>query len=784
MKRVSIRIIPVLALFLHFLAAQGQGTGTIRGFVHNENSGEPIMYTNVVVQGEGVGAPTDEKGYYSIQDVPEGTHTIMVTRLGYDTATARLTVKSGEVVTKKLYISEQAKQTSTVEVSGKRQERQDNVKMSVERVKPEAIESMPSVGGSADLAQYLQVLPGVVFTGDQGGQLYIRGGSPVQNKVLLDGMVVHKPFHSIGLFSVFDTKLIRDAEVYTGGFGAEYGGRISSIMDITTRDGDKENYKGCVSFNPFLAKTHVEGPISRPEERGDSWSSFILSAKHSYLPQTSQVLYSQFPTIGSRGLPYGFTDLYGKMSFNGSSGSKADLFGFRHQDVVDHPDLPKLEWSTVGAGGSFTIVPGSSPMLIDGEFAYSRYGVSMSERRSSSGQSVTQRSDTIQNFQFSLGFKYLLDKDHVKYGLDIMGNSTLFQFSNFAGRNISQDDNNTQIGGYISYKMKRGKWVLEPSFRAQFYASLPEFSPEPRLGIKYNITDKLRAKAAAGLYSQNLIGTSSQQDVVNLFNGFLTAPDNIQEEFVQKDGTTREVTHALQKATHYILGMEYDIVSGLHVELEGYYKDFLQLTKINHNKVFPDEPAYSDRPPELREDFIVQEGEAMGLDLSGKYRSERLRIRAVYSLMKVTRWDGIQSYAPVFDRRHSVNLLGTYRFGSNKQWEISGRWNYGSGFPFTRNQGYYERFDLQNSEHFNYQNGNGDLGIVYEDINQGRLPPYHRLDLSIKRKWKFDELRKLEVGLSVTNAYDRRNIFYIDRITRERSDQLPVLPSLSMELCF
>ena len=784
MKRSSA---PVLLLFLFFIssvAAIAQNTGTIRGFVKNEKSGEPIMYTNVLVQGEGMGAPTDEKGYYSIQDVPTGTHTIMVTRLGYDTATARLTVESGDVITKKLFISEEAKQTSTVEIRGKRQERQDNVKMSVERVKPEAIESMPSVGGSADLAQYLQVLPGVVFTGDQGGQLYIRGGSPVQNKVLLDGMVVHKPFHSIGLFSVFDTKLIRDAEVYTGGFGAEYGGRISSIMDITTKDGDKESFKGCVSFNPFLAKTHVEGPIKRPEERGDSWSSFILSAKHSYLPQSSQLLYSPLPTIGSRGLPYGFTDLYGKVSFNGSSGSNADLFGFRHHDLVDHPDLPKLEWTTSGGGGSFTIVPGSSPMLINGEFAYSQYGVSMSERSSNAGKAVSERTDTIRNFQFSLGFKYLFDKDHVKYGLDIMGNSTSFEFSNFAGRRISQDDNNTQIGGYVSYKMKRGNWVLEPSFRAQFYASLPEFSPEPRLGIKYNITDKLRAKGAAGLYSQNLIGTSSQQDVVNLFNGFLTAPDDLQEEFIQKNGATREVSHALQKATHYILGMEYDIIRGLHVELEGYFKDFLQLTKINHNKIFPDEPQYSGRSAELRKDFIVQEGEAMGVDLSAKYRSERVRIRAVYSLMKVTRWDGIQEYAPVFDRRHSVNLLGTYRLGENKQWEISGRWNFGSGFPFTRNQGYYERFGLQENDPSQYKKGNGELGIIYEDINQGRLPTYHRLDLSVKRKWEFDKLRKFEVGLSVTNAYDRRNIFYIDRVTRERSDQLPVLPSLSMELCF
>ncbi len=778
----------LLPAFFFFLSAHSQeGSGTIRGFVYNKRTDEPIIYTNVRIQGTGMGAPTDEKGYFAINDVPAGTHTIQVTRMGFDTATATVKLDQGEVVTKKLFINKRRKQTRAVEIYGRKQERQENVEMSQERVEPEAIESMPSVGGSADLAQYLQVLPGVVFTGDQGGSLYIRGGSPIQNKVLLDGMVVHKPFHSIGLFSVFDTKIIQNADVYTGGFGAEYGGRISSIMDITTRDGDKEEYKGNISVDPFLGRAHVEGPISKPEEQGDSWSSFILSAKHSYLPSSSQALYTDLPTIGNEGLPYGFNDLYGKVSFNGASGSQADLFGFRHFDQVDHPDLPAIEWTTYGGGGSFTVVPGSVSLLMNGEFAYSQYEVSMMNRNDDgggSGESSSDRTSAIQNFQFNLGFKYLYDRDHIKYGLDIMGNSTDFAFTNFANQRIRQEQNNTQVAGYLSYKMKRGNLVLEPGFRAQYYASIPEFSPEPRLGVKYNITDDFRLKGATGIYSQNLIGTSSQQDVVNIFNGFLTAPENLQKNFTQKNGKTRTVDHPLQKAAHYILGMEYDIKRGFFVELEGYFKDFLQLTKINHNKIFPDEPAYSDKPAELREDFIVQTGEAYGADLMVKYRTDRIRARAVYSIMKVTRWDGIREYAPVFDRRHSLNILGSYHFGKDKQWQVNARWNFGTGFPFTRNQAYYERFDLQDGKHFNYQKGNGDLGIVYEDINQGRLPPYHRLDLSIKHTWEFDKLRELIVGFSVTNAYDRRNIFYVDRITRERTDQLPILPSISAELSF
>jgi outer membrane receptor protein involved in Fe transport len=120
--------------------------------------------------------------------------------------------------------------------------------MSVQKITPKEIDKLPSIGGEPDIAQYMQVLPGVVFTGDQGGQLYIRGGSPVQNKVMMDGMIVYNPFHSIGLFSVFDTDIIRNADIYTGGFGAQYGGRISSIMDVTTIDGNQNEFEGNASI--------------------------------------------------------------------------------------------------------------------------------------------------------------------------------------------------------------------------------------------------------------------------------------------------------------------------------------------------------------------------------------------------------------------------------------------------------------------------------------------------------------------------------------------------------
>ena len=255
------RNLVLIALFLAFGLVGFSQTGSIRGFVYDDSNGEPVIFTNVYLKGTSYGASTDVNGYYAITQVPPGNYTLTVTYLGYDTISFPIALKENKIITKRLSLKRSSIKLDIVEVSAEKQEAQTEIQTSVIKITPKQIKQIPTVGGEPDLAQYLQVLPGVVFTGDQGGQLYIRGGSPVQNKVLLDGMVIYNPFHSIGLFSVFDADIIRNADVYTGGFNSEYGGRISSIMDITTRDGNKKRVAGKVSANPFASNTNLNTPI-------------------------------------------------------------------------------------------------------------------------------------------------------------------------------------------------------------------------------------------------------------------------------------------------------------------------------------------------------------------------------------------------------------------------------------------------------------------------------------------------------------------------------------------
>jgi len=321
------------------------------------------------------------------------------------------------------------------------------------------------------LAQYLQVLPGVIFSGDQGGQLYIRGGPPVQNKVLLDGMVVYNPFHSIGLFSVFDVDILKNVEVYTGGFGAEYGGRISSIMDITTRDGNKNRISGKIDASTFGAKLLLEGPIARAKTDEGTSTSFILSVKNSYLEQSSKVFYNY---IDKNGLPYNYLDIYGKISINAANGSKINFYGFDFSDQVKYKILQDYNWNAFGGGMNFVVIPGKSPVLLEGNLAYSNYKVNLTETDKS------PRTSSIAGFNAGFHFTYFFGKNSLKYGVEISGFKTVFDFFNPVNLKIDLTQNTTDPSLYAKFKWNIGKFVIEPGLRLQYYASLSEISLEPR----------------------------------------------------------------------------------------------------------------------------------------------------------------------------------------------------------------------------------------------------------------------------------------------------------------
>ena len=770
-----------LLLFTTQILAQNK---IIRGFIYDQSNGEPLAYEKVkllrIDSSTVAGAITDLNGFFQIPKLDDNKYLIKVDNFKYEEEIINIdltTKRSIYDVKFELKILESVQEFNEVKVSAESKTKRTKIEISKLKISKEGLERIPSYGAENDIVGAFSVTPGVITTGDQGGQLYVRGGTPIQNKILLDGMTIYNPFHSIGFFSIFETELIKNVDIYTGGFESKYGGRISSIMDITYRDGNRKKFSGKASASPFLGKLVLEGPLGK--NRGDSprAGSYIFSAKKSLLDITSQSLY---PNINEgNGLPFNFTDLYGKVTFSGDGGSKFSAFGFSNRDSVNY-SVADLNWNAGGGGINFLLVPSGSPIFIRGHVNGSNFTTTFTESE------VEPRTSSIGGFDLGFDFSYFLKNEgEINYGFNLNGFNTKYTTFNEVGRKIDDENFTTEIGSYFNYRGVFNRWVIQTGIRAQVYASLNTVSLEPRLAAKYNATESIRFKFSGGRFSQNFTSASSDKDIVNLFNGLLSAPTNVQDQFVNEFGNTRQVNNGLQYAWHAIAGVEVDLGENITVNLEGYYKYFSQLSNINPNKLYEDIATFEMIDDVFKKDFIIESGQSLGADLLIKYTKNRLFLWGVYSYGYNLRWDGFNEYFPVFDRRHNINLVGSYIFGKKKDLDFNVRWNLGSGLPFTPTAGFYQ------SENFSggvtsdpITNNSNTVSTLLGTFNSQRLPYYHRLDVTLKKKFKFKNKTIMEVVLSVTNAYNRNNIFYVNRVTNEEIYQFPLLPSFGMSYKF
>jgi hypothetical protein len=569
---------------------------------------------------------------------------------------------------------------------------------------------------------------------------------------------------------------VKNVDVYTGGFDAKYGGRISSIMDISYRDGAKNKFGGKVSVSPFLAKLVLEGPIGSTK-KGLSNNSYVFSAKHSLLDYTSKSLYTS--VNDGNGLPFNFTDLYGKLTFGSKGGSKASVFGFHNRDSVNY-GVADLNWVASGGGLNFMLIPTSSSMLIKGHVNGSSYSTTFAEA------AQQPRESSINGFDLGFDFTYFLkNESELNYGFNFSGFNTNFKTTNEVKRVIEIAEHSSEIGLYMSYRLIKNRWVIQPSVRSQVYSAIGEITFEPRIAAKYNATEKLRLKLSGGRFTQNFTSASSDKDIVNLFNGILTAPQNVQSTFVTQFQQQQDLNNGLQKAWHAIIGAEYDLGKDLMLNVEAYYKYFDKLSNINQNKIYDDVAEFSQIDDVFKKNFIIEDGVTYGLDVLLKYSKNRIFLWGVYSYGNSQRWDGFNFYNPVFDRRHNINIVGTYLFGKKKDLELSIRWNLGSGLPYTPTAGYYqgENFNGGVTTNINTSNPNN-ISLSMGDFNSQRLPYYHRLDITVKKQFTFKNKSILEMIGSITNAYNRNNIFYVNRITGNEIYQFPFLPSLGISYKF
>ena len=363
----------------------------------------------------------------------------------------------------------------------------------------------------------------------------------------------------------------------------------------------------------------------------------------------------------------------------------------------------------------------------------------------------------INDFIMRMDFNYVYDsKDEMSGGFKISEVQSKLQLENFRGQTNDIGSHGTNISAYLRYKMLRYS-TFGADFGTRVNATRlagggPAYFLEPRLSLTYRIVPELALKASWGIYMQDLITISDENEVVTIFEPWLITPIYLNPS----------------SAIHYISGIEYTPSQSLSFNLEGYYKVLQNLAIINDRKYFPNDP-----------DFVIGQGESYGLEFQSRFMQQPFNFSASYSLAYAFNEVSGVRYAPRYDSRHTVNLSCEYDFGSG--WTASVMWTYSSGLPFTQIAGYYDRLTIDDL----YTGGNFldsyNPFILLSEKNLGRLPDYHRLDLSLSKKIQIGKL-KLYFDISALNVYNRKNLFYFKRDTGERVDMLPFLPTATVKV--
>ena len=560
---------------------------------------------------------------------------------------------------------------------------------------------------------------------------------------MIDGITIYNPFHALGMFSVIDPDMINTIEFYKGGFSAEYGGRLSSVMQINTKDGNKNNFSAKASGSLLSGKVLLEGPI--PD------GSFIITARKSY----SNDIIKKF--LNDETIPLDFYDFSFKLNYSNPDfipGSKFLINGFSSSDNILHSD-PRIEdykWSNNVFGFKWFQV-GDSPLFYDLGISVSDFHGQVMPKLSSARATDNQVNDA----GIQMNFTYMFDnKDEIGLGFHIKQIKTTLFLENSNGIPVDLGGQAANIVFYAKYKlMQLDFFGLDAGVRANLttLSRNPQASMwEPRTSFTLRITPQISLKGAVGIYQQEMITVSDENEVINIFEPWIISPSYL----------------VPSKAVHYILGLDTQPLEHLNFTVEGYYKKVSNLPLLNENKVLDSDP-----------DFVAGTGESYGLELFTRVNPSPINFTASYTLAYAYKeLDGLLYY-PRYDIRQTFNTALEIDLG--KGWSTSAVWTYNSGLPFTQLIGYYDKYYFQD---IFASWDNLDPRMPYSILaiqNLGRLPDYHRLDYTLSKKLKIDDVT-IDMDFSIINVYNRKNIFYFKRDTGERVNMLPFLPTATVKV--
>lgn len=744
MKNLNLALFTIL--FWTFSPALFAQSGNVLRLIITEDSGQPIVSANVLLyEGDeedyvnyGV---TSRDGFVEFRNLADGRYRIRVSYLGFETVEEFFEVSNDAVRIERIRMNEAVGTLQELEVIGEGGVRTGQV--GVTRIRGGDLSRLPSASLEGDLMVYIQTMPGVITTGDQGGELYIRGGTPAQNLVLVDGIPLVKPFHISNLFSAFPERAVNDVSVMAGGFDNRYMGSTSAVVDVNLRAASLNSTSASGSFSPYLSTLFFETPLK------ENKSSLFVSGRHSTIRQFSGYL-------GTREQDIQFYDLIARYTLQADefmcsvsaliTGDEGKINPGRNLD---------LSWSNKGFG----IRCFGFDATFNNPFEIS---LGFSEFTNSEGTNlITERFASVKQGYVRLGLQENLLNLHVDYGINILFQGYGAEFNErFSVYDDGFDRKLAVIQLYAKTKWELSQWfVVEPGIGSQVTTQYG-LTFEPRIRLQYNPFKNNRTELsfATGFYSQVMEGITDPRDAGSTFTIYNPIRDG----------------EPMPGAFHSILSFRNRLGNYWTANFEAYYK--------NHKNT--PVPRWTQRAA-IETETVLADGKTFGLDVRLEYSRGPLFWFLGYGLGKVEytaagedlgSWlsGAVLSYHPGHDQRHKFNTFGTYTF---KGFTASASWEFGSGLPYTQIFGTDLRMNVP------YDNPIQDPGIAYGYFAQPyseRLPVYHRLDVSLKRYWDITAGFRVGTEIGAINLYDRANIFYLDVVSYEVVNQMGFLPYISV----
>ena len=743
----------ILILLITFSISGFAATVTLSGYLKDKSNGEALIGATIYIPTLKTGVITNPYGFYSIS-VPQGSYSVNFSFIGYQTQSPEINLNESKQLN--ILLEEDSKQINEVVITGERKDRNvESLQMSMEKVQVKMIKKLPSFMGEVDIIKSITLLPGIQNGGEGSSGLYVRGGGPDENLMILDEAPVYNASHLLGFFSVFNSDAIKDVQVYKGGIPAEFGGKASSVIDIRMKDGNSQQLGFSGGIGNISSRLTIEGPIIK-----DKWS-FIVSGRRTYADYIGKL-------IGLEQLKNNklyFYDLNLKTSVTINDRNRIYLSAYTGDDYFKSGESIYMRWGNLTSTARWNHLF-SNKLFSNTSFIFSRYNYNLGVPSSKADQ--FDWTSQISDYNFKEDFSwYLNSKNKLTFGFNaiyhhfepgqVAANPGSY-FSDLKLTNYNALDNSLYVsneqtlgpklslryGLRYSYFQQIGKGKVREyknpekpnskevtgtkDFKAGKLIPPGYHNLEPRLALKYMLSPESSIKASYNRMAQNLHLISNTNSPTPLD---IWLPSN----------TYIKPLIANQIGLGYFRNLKDNM---FETSAEVYYKKMKNVIDyIDGAELFLKE--------DLETELLRGSGYAYGLELYAKKQEGRLTGWLSYTLSKSMRKiPGINNglaYPSSYDRTHNVSLVASYELA--RRLNFSTTWVFSTGNPTSYPIAKYE---IQ-----------GNTIYYYADRNSNRIPDYHRLDVSLTYDFRKNDRRKFKQSLnfSIYNVYARRNAYSV-----------------------